>query len=78
VTRESLFPSFDPVTFIAVPVVLMLAAVLACVAPARRAAGIDPIRGSPHNARTVCNIGTQPVIPPVYGVNVPLYGDREE
>jgi putative ABC transport system permease protein len=35
---------FDPVTFIAVPVVLMLAAVLACVAPARRAASIDPIR----------------------------------
>jgi ABC-type antimicrobial peptide transport system permease subunit len=35
---------FDPVTFVTVPVVLILAAALACVAPARRAASIDPIR----------------------------------
>jgi predicted permease len=35
---------FDPATFIVVPIVLALAAVLACVGPARRAARIDPIR----------------------------------
>jgi ABC-type lipoprotein release transport system permease subunit len=35
---------FDPVTFVVVPVVLTVAAALACVAPARRAARIDPIR----------------------------------
>jgi putative ABC transport system permease protein len=35
---------FDPVTFTVVPLVLALAAALACVAPARRAASIDPIR----------------------------------
>ena len=35
---------FDPVTFIVVPLVLALAAALACVGPARRAARIDPIR----------------------------------
>ena len=35
---------FDPATFVVVPVVLALAAALACVAPARRAARIDPIR----------------------------------
>ena len=35
---------FDPMTFVAVPIVLMGAAALACVAPARRAASIDPIR----------------------------------
>ena len=35
---------FDPVTFTVVPVVLALAAALACVAPARRAVRIDPIR----------------------------------
>ena len=34
----------DPVTFTVVPVVLAFAAALACVAPARRAARIDPIR----------------------------------
>jgi putative ABC transport system permease protein len=34
----------DPVTFTAVPVLLAIAAALACVAPARRAARIDPIR----------------------------------
>jgi ABC-type lipoprotein release transport system permease subunit len=35
---------FDPLTFTVVPVVLALAAALACVAPARRAVRIDPIR----------------------------------
>ena len=35
---------FDPATFMVVPVVLALTAALACVAPARRAARIDPIR----------------------------------
>jgi ABC-type antimicrobial peptide transport system permease subunit len=34
----------DPVTFTVVPSVLAFAAALACVAPARRAARIDPIR----------------------------------
>jgi putative ABC transport system permease protein len=34
----------DPITFAAVPLVLAVAAALACVAPARRAARIDPIR----------------------------------
>ena len=34
----------DPLTFVAVPLVLAVAAALACVAPARRAARIDPIR----------------------------------
>jgi putative ABC transport system permease protein len=35
---------FDPVTFAVVPVFLVLAATVACVAPARRAARIDPLR----------------------------------
>jgi predicted permease len=35
---------FDPVTFAVAPVVLALAAALACAAPARRAACIDPLR----------------------------------
>ena len=35
---------FDPTTFVVVPLVLALAAAVACVAPARRAARIDPIR----------------------------------
>jgi putative ABC transport system permease protein len=38
------FGPFDPATFIVVPLVLALAAALACVGPARRAASIDPIR----------------------------------
>jgi putative ABC transport system permease protein len=35
---------FDALTFIAVPLVLASAALMACVAPARRAATIDPLR----------------------------------
>jgi putative ABC transport system permease protein len=35
---------FDPVTFTAVPLLIAFTAALACVAPARRAASIDPIR----------------------------------
>jgi putative ABC transport system permease protein len=35
---------FDPLTFAVVPVFLVLAAALACAAPARRAARIDPLR----------------------------------
>jgi putative ABC transport system permease protein len=35
---------YDPVTFVAVPAVLALAAAAACIAPAQRAARIDPIR----------------------------------
>ena len=35
---------FDPATFIAVPLVLTLTAALACIAPARRAARIDPLK----------------------------------
>jgi hypothetical protein len=34
----------DPATFTIVPLVLALAAAVACIAPARRAASIDPIR----------------------------------
>jgi ABC-type antimicrobial peptide transport system permease subunit len=34
----------DPVTFAAAPVILLGVAVLACWIPARRAAGIDPVR----------------------------------
>jgi ABC-type antimicrobial peptide transport system permease subunit len=34
----------DPATFTAVPVVVAVAATLACVVPARRAARIDPMR----------------------------------
>jgi len=33
----------DPVTMIAVPALLMSAAFLACVMPARRAARVDPV-----------------------------------
>jgi ABC-type antimicrobial peptide transport system permease subunit len=35
---------FDPATFIVVPLVIALAAGLACLAPARRATRIDPLR----------------------------------
>jgi ABC-type antimicrobial peptide transport system permease subunit len=33
----------DPITFVAVPVVLILAAVVASYVPARRASGVDPL-----------------------------------
>jgi len=35
---------FDRTTFVIVPLVLILAAGLACIVPARRAANIEPIR----------------------------------
>ena len=36
-------PPHDPVTFVAVPIVLLVVAMLASVVPARRAARIDPV-----------------------------------
>jgi putative ABC transport system permease protein len=33
----------DPTTFVAVATVLVLTAIIACLVPARRAAGIDPM-----------------------------------
>jgi ABC-type lipoprotein release transport system permease subunit len=35
--------TLDPVTFIAVPAILCVVALLACLIPARRAAALDPI-----------------------------------
>jgi putative ABC transport system permease protein len=43
---------WDPVSFMAVPVVLLLIAALACVVPARRAATLDPLRALRGN--TAC------------------------
>jgi putative ABC transport system permease protein len=34
----------DPLTFLGVPAVLLLIAMLACLVPARRAASLDPLR----------------------------------
>ena len=36
--------ALDPVTFAAVPVLLLLATIMACLIPARRAANVDPMR----------------------------------
>jgi hypothetical protein len=36
--------ALDPVTFAAVPLLLLLATIVACLIPARRAAGLDPMR----------------------------------
>jgi ABC-type lipoprotein release transport system permease subunit len=33
----------DPVTYAAVPIILVVAAMLACYLPARRAAAVDPV-----------------------------------
>ena len=35
---------FDPATFIGMPAILAAAAALACLAPARRAARVDPLQ----------------------------------
>ena len=34
---------FDPLSFVAGPIVFLAVAVVACVIPARKAAGIDPV-----------------------------------
>jgi ABC-type antimicrobial peptide transport system permease subunit len=34
---------FDPVTYTAVPVLLLMVALAACIGPARRAARLDPL-----------------------------------
>jgi predicted permease len=36
--------TLDPITFAAVPVLLLLATIMACLIPARRAANVDPMR----------------------------------
>jgi ABC-type antimicrobial peptide transport system permease subunit len=36
--------ALDPVTFAAVPALLLLATIMACLIPARRAANLDPMR----------------------------------
>ena len=36
--------ALDPITFAAVPVLLLLATIMACLIPARRAANVDPMR----------------------------------
>jgi ABC-type lipoprotein release transport system permease subunit len=35
--------TLDPITFVAAPAILGAAALVACLNPARRAAGLDPI-----------------------------------
>lgn len=40
---------FDPVTFAVVPAFLLIAAAVACIGPARRAARIDPLRALRNN-----------------------------
>jgi putative ABC transport system permease protein len=46
VLASSLFgvSAFDPVTFAAVPALLLLVTIAACLVPARRAAKVDPMR----------------------------------
>ena len=36
--------AFDPITFAAVPALLLLVTIVACLIPARRAANVDPMR----------------------------------
>jgi ABC-type antimicrobial peptide transport system permease subunit len=36
--------ALDPVTFVAVPLLLLLATIMACFIPARRASNLDPMR----------------------------------